>query len=120
MAPEDETLVTSSEGETLRLELYLAALRLIGALAAVNTVPPRGDGLRLRAAELMTEAQHCFSMWSEVYTEWRQRRGQTTKRSFFCISPDSWTGSFAQIKSNLLTSVANPCLSPSPTSAPGM
>lgn len=40
--------------KTLRLEFYLVLLRLIGTLAAVNTVPPRGDGLRLRAAELMT------------------------------------------------------------------
>lgn len=57
VAPEDETLAAHRRRlrrKTPRLELYLRVLRLIGALAAVNTVPPRGDGPRLRAAELMT------------------------------------------------------------------
>lgn len=48
--------------KTLGLELYLVPLQLIGALAAVNTVPPRGDGLRLRAAELMTALKRRHSI----------------------------------------------------------
>lgn len=102
--------------KTLRLELYLVLLRLIGTLAAVNTVPPCGDGLRLRAAELMTALKRRRSIVFPCGLRFTQSGGRAEakpqKGAFFCISPDSWMASFTQKKkrfSNLQTSVANPC-----------
>lgn len=118
--------------KTLRLELYLVLLRLIGTLAAVNTVPPRGDGLRLRAAELMTALKRRRSIVFPCGLRFTQSGGRAEakpqKGAFFCISPDSWMASFTQKKEkdlaiykHLWQTPANPSLSLSlsPTSALG-
>lgn len=108
--------------KTLRLELYLVLLRLIGTLAAVNTVPPRGDGLRLRAAELMTALKRRRSIVFPCGLRFTQSGGRAEakpqKGAFFCISPDSWMASFTRKKEKLLTiykhlwqTPANPSLS---------